>query len=92
MTCGIDPNKPPTTPERMARDKNEQSATPSKAISNSKTKPVAHGGLKLNHFTEQPHWLRDNHYLHNNHRAPTESYMMCLKSCFALHTETMNIW
>lgn len=48
--------------------------------------------LKLNHFTQQPDWLRDNHYLHNNHRAPTESYVMCLKSCFALHTETMNIW
>lgn len=48
--------------------------------------------LKLNHFTQQPHWLRDNHYLHNNHRAPTESYIMCLRSCFMLHTETMNIW
>lgn len=48
--------------------------------------------LKLNHFAQQPDWLRDNHFLHNNHRAPTESYLMCLKSCFMLHTETMNIW
>ena len=48
--------------------------------------------LKLNHFSQQPVWLRDNHYLHNNHRAPTQSYLMCLRSCFMLHTETMNIW
>lgn len=54
------------------------------------TKSMAN--LKLNHFTQQPHWLRDNHYLHNNHRAPTASYLMCLRSCFMLHTETMNIW
>lgn len=53
---------------------------------------LSSSSLKLNHFTQQPHWLRDNHFLHNNHRAPTESYLMCLKSCFALHTETMNIW
>lgn len=43
-------------------------------------------------FAELPQWLRDNHYLHNNHRAPTESYLMCIKSCFSLHTETINIW
>lgn len=53
-------------------------------------KSIAH--LRLNHFAQQPHWLRDNHYLHNNHRAPTESYLVCLKSCFMLHTETINIW
>lgn len=55
-----------------------------------RSKPVAN--LKLNHFAQQPRWLQDNHFLHNNHRAPTESYLMCLKSCFMLHTETMNIW
>jgi adiponectin receptor len=48
--------------------------------------------LELKHFTQQPAWLRDNHYLHNNHRAPTASYLVCLRSCFMLHTETMNIW
>lgn len=53
-------------------------------------KPMAF--IKLNHFTQQPAWLRDNHFLHNNHRAPTQSYVMCLRSCFMLHTETMNIW
>lgn len=57
---------------------------------NDKSKTMPH--VKLNHFTQQPAWLRDNHYLHNNHRAPTESYLMCLRSCFMLHTETMNIW
>lgn len=93
MTCETDQCKPQDTAhERLVDSKNKQEpATPSKTIAISKSK-ANNGGLKLNHFTEQPHWLRDNHYLHNNHRAPTESYMMCLKSCFALHTETMNIW
>lgn len=50
------------------------------------------GDKRIIKFAELPQWLRDNHYLHNNHRAPTQSYLMCIKSCFMLHTETMNIW
>ncbi|KAG9510127.1 Adiponectin receptor protein [Fragariocoptes setiger] len=47
---------------------------------------------KLNHFTQQPHWLRDNHYLHHGHRPPTESFVSCVKSAFFMHNETLNIW
>lgn len=92
MTKEIDQKEPYSSSRNEALIEGAKESSMDAVAIPKSTKTFSSGRLKLNHFTEQPHWLRDNHYLHNNHRAPTESYIMCLKSCFALHTETMNIW
>ncbi len=43
-------------------------------------------------FDSLPDWLRDNEFLHHNHRPPMYSFRGCVKSIFRLHTETLNIW
>lgn len=43
-------------------------------------------------FDSLPEWLRDNEFLHHNHRPPMYSFRGCAKSLFRLHTETWNIW
>uniref|UniRef100_A0A0K0FHU8 Adiponectin receptor protein (inferred by orthology to a D. melanogaster protein) n=1 Tax=Strongyloides venezuelensis TaxID=75913 RepID=A0A0K0FHU8_STRVS len=43
-------------------------------------------------FELLPEWLQDNEYLKTGHRPPLSSFSACLKSIFALHTETGNIW
>lgn len=43
-------------------------------------------------YREQPDWLKENHYLHCGHRRPTYSFMVCIRSIFQLHNETVNIW
>ena len=39
-----------------------------------------------------PKWLRDNDFLIKGHRPPLNSFYMCFKSIFRIHTETGNIW
>lgn len=50
--------------------------------------------VQLNSFAQLPSWLKNisSNYLRDGHRMPTSSYLMCLKSLFMLHTETLNIW
>lgn len=43
-------------------------------------------------FDNLPGWLKDNEFLHHNHRPPMYSFRGCAKSLFRMHTETMNIW
>ena len=41
---------------------------------------------------ELPEWLRDNEFIDNGHRPPLESFRLCFKSMFRIHSETGNIW
>jgi adiponectin receptor len=41
---------------------------------------------------ELPEWLRDNDFIDHGHRPPLESFRLCFKSMFRIHTETGNIW
>ncbi|KAG9508714.1 Adiponectin receptor protein, partial [Fragariocoptes setiger] len=43
-------------------------------------------------FKQQPEWLCDNQYIHCGHRKPTNSFLVCTRSIFQLHNETVNIW
>lgn len=40
---------------------------------------------------EIPKWMRDNPFILNSYRAGY-SFRMCLRSLFAIHNETMNVW
>ncbi|XP_075243032.1 adiponectin receptor protein-like isoform X2 [Convolutriloba macropyga] len=48
------------------------------------TKLIAHAAL--------PEWLKDNDFLHQNHRPPIPCIATCFRSVFAIHSETVNIW
>lgn len=48
--------------------------------------------LKLIAHAALPEWLKDNDYLHDNHRPPIPCIATCFKSVFCLHSETVNIW
>ncbi|KAI8874393.1 HlyIII-domain-containing protein [Ramicandelaber brevisporus] len=51
----------------------------------------AHGEFQLLHFDQLPEWMRDNHFIRSGYRAPTFSYMGCIRSLFFLHNETGNV-
>lgn len=55
-------------------------------------RPVDDGGdLPLYHISEVPEWMTDNKFIHYGYRAGY-NMQMCLRSVFALHNETMNVW
>lgn len=43
-------------------------------------------------YRSLPDWLRNNDCLRGSHRAQLPSFRHSLRSMFALHTETVNIW
>ena len=43
-------------------------------------------------FQSLPLWLQDNDFLHAGHRPQLNSFWVCFKSIFRVHTETVNIW
>ena len=43
-------------------------------------------------FESLPLWLRDNEFLLTSHRPPMGSIFRCIKTIFAIHTQTWNIW
>lgn len=47
---------------------------------------------KYYEFDQMPEYLRFNQWIHSGYRSPQLSTIECLKSCFELHNETMNIW
>ena len=55
-------------------------------------KKVWAAGWRVVHHHSLPDWLQDNDFLHNHHRPPTHSFLVCFKSIFRIHTETGNIW
>lgn len=55
-------------------------------------KKVWAAGWRVVHHRSLPDWLQDNDFLHTGHRPPTNSFLVCFKSIFRIHTETGNIW
>ena len=55
-------------------------------------KKVWAAGWRVVHHHYLPDWLQDNDFLHTGHRPPTNSFLVCFKSIFRIHTETGNIW
>ncbi|KAK3102625.1 hypothetical protein FSP39_012753 [Pinctada imbricata] len=55
-------------------------------------KKVWAAGWRVVHHHSLPDWLKDNDFLHTGHRPPTNSFLVCFKSIFRIHTETGNIW
>lgn len=55
-------------------------------------KKVWAGAWRVVHHHSLPDWLKDNDFLHSGHRPPTNSFVVCFKSIFRIHTETGNIW
>lgn len=55
-------------------------------------KEFAKAECSTTEFKEQPEWLGDNRFLHCGHRRPTYSFLICTRSIFQLHNETVNIW
>ena len=55
-------------------------------------KKVWAAGWRVVHHHSLPDWLQDNDFLHTGHRPPTNSFLVCFKSIFRIHTETGNIW
>lgn len=53
---------------------------------------VGKRGWRVVAHWELPEWLRDNDYIDHGHRPPLESFRLCFKSIFRIHTETGNIW
>eukprot|EP00758_Cryptobia_borreli_P018005 Tbor_TRINITY_DN6307_c0_g1::TRINITY_DN6307_c0_g1_i1::g.17817::m.17817/K07297/ADIPOR; adiponectin receptor len=51
----------------------------------------ADGSLPLYNFNELPKWMQDNEFIISSYRAHY-SVSMILKSLFAIHNETANIW
>ncbi|ORZ06711.1 pPR-type GPCR protein [Absidia repens] len=47
---------------------------------------------KILRWDELPPWMQDNHYITDNYRRPTGSYIDCVKTIFYLHNEYVNIW
>lgn len=52
---------------------------------------VCDGDLPLYTIDEIPRWMADNKYILGSYRAGY-TFFMCLRSIFALHNETMNVW
>ena len=49
-------------------------------------------GWRVASHWELPEWLRDNDFIDHGHRPPLDSFQLCFKSIFRIHTETGNIW
>jgi hypothetical protein len=43
-------------------------------------------------YDQLPDWAQDNDYIRTGHRRPLNDYLACLRTVFAIHTETGNIW
>ena len=43
-------------------------------------------------WDELPSWSKDNSYIRAGYRAPSNSYISSLRSCFYIHNETGNIY
>ncbi|KAF0990107.1 hypothetical protein HZS_2843, partial [Henneguya salminicola] len=55
-------------------------------------KRIVKYGYQLLTFKELPDWLKDNHFIHRNHRPELQKFKLCFRSIFSIHTETGNIW
>ena len=53
---------------------------------------IVHWAWQSIPFERLPDYLRDNEFLHRNHRPLMNSFRGCIKSAFRMHTETWNIW
>lgn len=88
----------PDTDSNKDKSRDDRSASPSVYPSISlpeiekKLKIVVHRAWNVISFESLPDWLKDNEFLHHNHRPPMYSFRGCIKSMFRLHTETLNIW
>lgn len=47
---------------------------------------------RLLDFGHLPSWLQDNNFILSHYRPELQSFKLCLKSVFSIHTETGNIW
>lgn len=48
--------------------------------------------MRLLSYPELPDWMQDNDCIEHGYRPQLETFGQCVKSVFAVHTETMNIW
>ncbi|KAK2767833.1 hypothetical protein FQN54_003994 [Arachnomyces sp. PD_36] len=48
--------------------------------------------IKLLHWDELPHWLRDNQHIHTGYRPASSSFLKSFQSWTYLHNETVNIY
>ena len=87
---------PQSETESLERDNRSSSPSLFPTISlpeiEKKLEKVVHRAWGAIPFDSLPDWLRDNEFLHNNHRPPMYSFRGCVKSMFRMHTETWNIW
>lgn len=48
--------------------------------------------MRLLSYSDLPDWMQDNDCIVDGYRPQLRTWGQCLKSMFALHTETLNIW